>query len=296
MPERLYFYTLLEVSRPMKPINKRMIWRAILICVILGLLGVLSLTALTISNNTNTIEELSKQLSDLEADYQQLENNYAKLGRAYANLQQEYNQLNYSYLELESEYLELETENRELQEQYDYLESFRLPKDIPGSPSLEDVEFLIYENSLLIKYPELELVTGKNTTSMHPAIGIGHSGIVTLQFDPDDLQVGNIIAYNSSSTDVLIAHRIIEIVEDADGKCYMVQGDSNSVADRECVQSSQIEYLFVGAIFSTDEQGYRQCPSGYVGVSIDDELHCISENHLSWRVHNRPASCLWNRI
>ena len=70
--------------------------------------------------------------------------------------------------------------------------------------------------------------------SMEPAIGLG-SAVVVQPVDAGSLGTGDVISYVGRSN-VLVTHRIIEVVKDAKGLGFRTQGDANATPDPELVR------------------------------------------------------------
>lgn len=74
------------------------------------------------------------------------------------------------------------------------------------------------------------------TGSMEPMI---KPGDVILIKKTDNVKLNDVVQYKKD--DILIAHRIIDIVEDEKGKSYRTKGDNNSVPDFDLVNGEQIK-------------------------------------------------------
>jgi len=74
------------------------------------------------------------------------------------------------------------------------------------------------------------------TGSMEPMI---KPGDVILIKKTDDVKLNDVVQFKRD--DILIAHRIIDIVEDDKGKSYRTKGDNNSAPDFELVKGEQIK-------------------------------------------------------
>lgn len=76
------------------------------------------------------------------------------------------------------------------------------------------------------------------TGSMEPMIKPGDV-ILIKRVNIDDLKVGDVIQFKREN--ILISHRIIEIVKKDNIICYRTKGDNNSVADSELVKPQDIK-------------------------------------------------------
>lgn len=93
-----------------------------------------------------------------------------------------------------------------------------------GKPNIMGVEFLT-------------VLSG----SMEPGIPTGSIIGVKPVDDPSTLQVGDVITFKASdSGDMLITHRIIEIVQEGNSIKFITQGDNNDAPDPDPVLASQV--------------------------------------------------------
>ncbi|WP_105619667.1 signal peptidase I [Vallitalea okinawensis] len=76
------------------------------------------------------------------------------------------------------------------------------------------------------------------TGSMEPMIMPGDV-IIVQKIDGNSVDIGDVVQFKRD--DILISHRIIEVVEDENGKSYRSKGDNNSVADLQLVKPEQIK-------------------------------------------------------
>ena len=61
------------------------------------------------------------------------------------------------------------------------------------------------------------------------------------EFNPDDVQVGDIVVYDAQWFDQPVIHRIINITEINGTTMYVIKGDNNDQADPYYVTSDQIQ-------------------------------------------------------
>ena len=82
------------------------------------------------------------------------------------------------------------------------------------------------------------------TGSMIPNINIMDAVINIRVDEPEDLEVGDVITFRSSSVltqNLTITHRIKEITTDEDGNaCYITKGDNNPVEDDSCAKFNNV--------------------------------------------------------
>jgi len=83
--------------------------------------------------------------------------------------------------------------------------------------------------------------------SMEPAL---HKGdlIIVRPCAPEDVQIGDIISYRIDPPDVIITHRVRNILTELDGKqglWFIAQGDANNVPDFEPVEASRLAGKYI---------------------------------------------------
>lgn len=70
---------------------------------------------------------------------------------------------------------------------------------------------------------------------------IEKSNLLGLQeFNPEDVQVGDIVVYNAVWYDSPVIHRVVKISEINGSTAYMIKGDNNDQADPYWVRAEQI--------------------------------------------------------
>ena len=60
------------------------------------------------------------------------------------------------------------------------------------------------------------------------------------EFNPEDVQIGDIVVYNAEWFDQPVIHRVINIVEENGTKMFVIKGDNNQKADPYYVSPDQI--------------------------------------------------------
>jgi signal peptidase I len=87
-------------------------------------------------------------------------------------------------------------------------------------------------------------LTGRQTIivggrSMEPAIGLG-AAIVVAPVAATDLHVGDVVSLRAGPDHALFTHRIVDIVDEPDGRWVRTKGDANATADPTLVHASAI--------------------------------------------------------
>ncbi len=117
------------------------------------------------------------------------------------------------------------------------------------SPSdwVKESQIFVYDDRVVLNVENAYLAGYANTNSMDPLLDERSNGIEMIPKSEDDLNVGDVIVYE---TDIgLIVHRIVEISADENGKYFILKGDNNSTEDPYRVRFNQIRYVLVGVIY-----------------------------------------------
>jgi signal peptidase I len=72
--------------------------------------------------------------------------------------------------------------------------------------------------------------------SMEPTLPVGS---VLYTYAPDSFHVSDIITFKTANN-IYVTHRIVEVVQDANGVSYRTKGDANNAIDSDLVKSSQV--------------------------------------------------------
>jgi signal peptidase I len=76
-------------------------------------------------------------------------------------------------------------------------------------------------------------------SSMEPAISLG-SAIVLTPITAPDLAVGEVVTLHAGEKDALFTHRIIEVLDLADGRWIRTKGDANAKPDPTLIAASAV--------------------------------------------------------
>lgn len=80
------------------------------------------------------------------------------------------------------------------------------------------------------------------TGSMDPTFSVGDTILCEPVTDPDDLQVGDVIAYWATVGDgkMITVHRILEIQDMGEYRTFLTKGDNNSAPDTVPVHEASV--------------------------------------------------------
>lgn len=105
----------------------------------------------------------------------------------------------------------------------------------------------VYEDRVVIRLENASISKYAGTQSMIPVFDTGANGIRIVPEKETDIEIGDIITYESDKGD-LIVHRVIKIGEDEEGVYFIPKGDNNILPDKK-VRFSQIRYITVAIIY-----------------------------------------------
>ncbi len=88
-----------------------------------------------------------------------------------------------------------------------------------------------------------------DTNSMIPIMDEGTTLLTTEPTSEDSIGIGDIIFFNSHSSETTIVHRVIDIGIDSSGKYFITKGDSSSNKDVAKVRYIDIVGILIGVIY-----------------------------------------------
>lgn len=111
---------------------------------------------------------------------------------------------------------------------------------------INDSQIEIRNDSIIIHIKNASISRYGNTSSMNPLLSERAKGIEIIPSSPEDIHVGNVVTYEEDG--ILIAHRVIQIGNDANGKYFLVKGDNSEEPDGR-IRFEQIKYVLVGILY-----------------------------------------------
>jgi len=119
------------------------------------------------------------------------------------------------------------------------------------SPKERITEDLIQVSNerVLLNIKGAEWASFTDTNSMDPIIDSGSYAIEVIPKSEDELQVGDIVAYESEYAEGTIIHRIAYKGKDEKGIYFVMKGDNNPTNDPGRVRFSQIKRVVVAIIY-----------------------------------------------
>jgi hypothetical protein len=118
----------------------------------------------------------------------------------------------------------------------------------PGDKVAES-QIFVGKDKVTLDIQNAHWATFTDTNSMDPIIDEGANAIEVTPKSEDDLEVGDIVAYESEYADGLIIHRIVHIGNDEEGTYYVLKGDNNPTSDPGRIRFGQIKSIVVAIIY-----------------------------------------------
>jgi len=112
----------------------------------------------------------------------------------------------------------------------------------------DQIDYIEKSKLLTIKLePHVKIFSIADTNSMDGLLDIGHNVIGTDSFDKAKLAVGDLVVYQIYTTKIV--HRIVEIMEDKNGRIYRCRGDNCVDIDPYYLRDLNIKYLVLVIIY-----------------------------------------------
>lgn len=120
-----------------------------------------------------------------------------------------------------------------------------------ASPSdrIKESQILVTKDKVLIDIQGAEWASFTDTNSMDPVIDEGANAIEIIPRSEDEIQIGDIVAYESEYTDGLVIHRVVYKGKDEKGTYFVLKGDNNPVSDPGKIRFEQIKRVVVAIIY-----------------------------------------------
>ncbi len=121
-------------------------------------------------------------------------------------------------------------------------------KPSPGDWIKKD-QIKVYKDKIVIELPNAEWAEFTDTNSMDPFFDSESNSIELKPQSASQLRIGDIISYNTSLSDNIIVHRIVEINADSDGWYVIAKGDNNARPDPEKIRFDQVQGVLVAVLY-----------------------------------------------
>jgi signal peptidase I len=128
--------------------------------------------------------------------------------------------------------------------------SYDYEKEIssPGDWVKED-QIHVYDSYIVLDIQNATWARFTDTNSMDPLIDDTSNGIELVPSSEDDIQIGDIIAYESEHSSGTIIHRVVEKSSDDKGVYFIAKGDNNDNPDPGKIRFNQIKRVLIGVIY-----------------------------------------------
>ncbi len=97
---------------------------------------------------------------------------------------------------------------------------------ISPSDTIKPEQILVYKDRVVIDIQDAFWAKFTDTNSMDPVIDIEANAVEIKPNFPEDVKVGDIVAYGSEYEEGVFIHRVIEKGEDSKGHYFIVKGDN----------------------------------------------------------------------
>lgn len=114
---------------------------------------------------------------------------------------------------------------------------------------ISESQITVTKSGVEIDLKDAIWATFTDTNSMDPVLDEGANAIEVPPKSNEDLEVGDIVAYESEYADGIIIHRIVHKDMDEKGQYYILKGDNNPTSDPGKVRFEQIKYVVVAIIY-----------------------------------------------
>jgi signal peptidase I len=115
------------------------------------------------------------------------------------------------------------------------------PKD-----RIKEDDIIVLNDRIVIAIPNAFLARFTDTNSMDPVLDAEANAIEIVPKGPEDIAIGDIIAYQAD--DGIIVHRVVEIGYDESGWYAITKGDNNAVVDGK-IRFDAIKGIVVAIIY-----------------------------------------------
>jgi hypothetical protein len=114
---------------------------------------------------------------------------------------------------------------------------------------IREDQILVTNERIIINLKEAEWASFTDTNSMDPTIDAGAHAIEVIPASEDEIQPGDIVAYESEYAEGVIIHRVVYKGKDEKGTYFVLKGDNNPVNDPGKVRFEQIRKVVVAIIY-----------------------------------------------
>ncbi len=121
-------------------------------------------------------------------------------------------------------------------------------KTAPNDHLSED-DIHVFKDRVVLDIPDVTWSSFTPTASMVPFLDENSNGLEIIPQSPEEIDVGDIISYESDYSSGIVIHRVVEKGEDDLGTYYILKGDNNPAADPGRIRFEQITGVLVGVLY-----------------------------------------------
>lgn len=123
-------------------------------------------------------------------------------------------------------------------------------RDVPSPQDrISESQIHVMSDRIVIEIQGAKWSKFTDTKSMDPVLDSGANGIHIVPGSPDEIHVGDVVAYRSYYMAGTVIHRVVQKGEDEQGVYFILKGDNNPRADPGRVRFEQIERVLVAIIY-----------------------------------------------
>ncbi len=114
---------------------------------------------------------------------------------------------------------------------------------------VEESQIKVYEDRVVIQVKDARWARFTGTKSMDPVLDDTTTGIELVPKSPDDIHVGDVVSYYSSSINATVIHRVIATGTDNLGWYAKFKGDNNELEDPGRIRFNQVRRVLIAVIY-----------------------------------------------
>ena len=114
---------------------------------------------------------------------------------------------------------------------------------------IKESDIQVFDDKVILNLDNPQWARFTDTNSMDPVLDAESNAIEIIPKSPEDINVGDIISYQTKKMSGTIIHRVIEIGEDDDGWYARTKGDNNPTADPSKIRFSDVKRMVVAIVY-----------------------------------------------
>lgn len=124
-----------------------------------------------------------------------------------------------------------------------------VPERLGPKDRIPERAIAVYGDRVVLDIKGAQWSTFTNTNSMDPILDDGANAIQVVPATPQEIQVGDIISYESEYAQGTIIHRVVYKGEDELGTYFIAKGDNLPASDPGRIRFDQIKRVVVAIIY-----------------------------------------------